>query len=1293
MRILLKTAHHTLAFTWRWSWFAVTLSLPLLALTLLSVRLALPLLGDYRAEAQRLLSDYLQQPVQLEQLTVDWWGWGPELHISGLSLHKNQQPLFDFTQAQLRIDLSQSLWRGRLILAEVRLQGGDITLNWPMSSTAAGGAALRQADRPAISAPELLDRLHSLGRAVIELDRVWLQSPVSGRRELGRDFSLHISPEEALGGTRQVSAEIALAPTFGSSLSVQAQLDQDDQQIPGGHFYLHGKDLNLSAWPGISLLETGQGQIELWGDWRDGQLDTLVLQSELSELRLLNTPALQVVQARLQHLEQVRLTLQGQRDGTDWTWRAQVQDQSQSPPSLDVYAEWSQQPDGDWQGHLRGLQLADLSDLLEGFWSRPEYQAWLARLQPAGRLAELDIAWREQHQQLTLTAAIQDLHTQPWQDIPGLQGVDARLQLSGDSAQLELTGTQVEIDWPLVRQPIILQWLAGQLRWHRAASGWTLRTHDLQLDNPDFTLRLNGSVEVADQNPADPEFNLRLDFKQVDSARVAAYLPAARMNPKLIAWLDHALGPGQIPQGQLVLRGRVSDFPFEHNEGELEARFQVATMRLNYFPGWPAIDNLSAAVVFRNQGFEVLADSGTLGGVGLQQVRVRIPDMRQSELHVDAQLQGATATMLEVLANSPLREKIWTRLSDLRVSGDNQLNLNLLIPIEDEQAPVQVAGSVGFTGGRVQLPGSAPALENLQGELDFSDAGVRARDLRLRFLDAPARLAIATGKQTFDFNLAGRFDAAALAQPFGTAVSEYLRGTSDWTIELKLPQQNRTGQNRFELALQSDLQGTAILLPAPLGKAAASVRTSHLQLRQEQKQLTVRMRTDAGLSSALRLQQSAAGWQVQRGTVRIGDELLGGPAELPERNELVLQAHLPSYRLASVSSEITTDASGVSGGLSSGAVGLAVFDRSELTLDKLVLGDWQAEDVQLQGQQVADGYHFRLGGTDLAGELFLPQQIGAAEPVHLALKTLHLRRVPDAAGQGDVENATVMSPGVWPALQIDIDTLQLNTQRLGPLLLSVRPLPDGLRLNTLELSAPGQQLSASGEWRTGGADSRSWLQAKFYSEALGEALALLDIPIGVERAKTALGLDVSWPGTTRAPDLAQMRGTLQVHIEEGLLAEIKPGLGRLVGLVNVASLARRLTLDFSDLVETGLAFDQIDGTINFTGGRASTDDLLLQGPAVNIAVQGWLGLRDQQLQQTVTVMPQIASSLALAGAVAGGPAVGAAVLLAGQVLKPGLEKAVSLQYAVSGTLDTPVIERAQITTGGGSGSMSGGGRK
>jgi uncharacterized protein YhdP len=62
----------------------------------------------------------------------------------------------------------------------------------------------------------------------------------------------------------------------------------------------------------------------------------------------------------------------------------------------------------------------------------------------------------------------------------------------------------------------------------------------------------------------------------------------------------------------------------------------------------------------------------------------------------------------------------------------------------------------------------------------------------------------------------------------------------------------------------------------------------------------------------------------------------------------------------------------------------------------------------------------------------------------------------------------------------------------------------------------------------------------------------------------------------------------------------------------------------------------------------------------------------------VTVTPQLGSALAIAGAIAGGPAIGAAVFLAGQVLKPGIEQISRYYYSITGSWDEPVIRRIQL---------------
>jgi uncharacterized protein YhdP len=59
------------------------------------------------------------------------------------------------------------------------------------------------------------------------------------------------------------------------------------------------------------------------------------------------------------------------------------------------------------------------------------------------------------------------------------------------------------------------------------------------------------------------------------------------------------------------------------------------------------------------------------------------------------------------------------------------------------------------------------------------------------------------------------------------------------------------------------------------------------------------------------------------------------------------------------------------------------------------------------------------------------------------------------------------------------------------------------------------------------------------------------------------------------------------------------------------------------------------------------------------------------------VTPSVASGLPVAGAVAGGPAVGAVILLMEKMFKPNIERMTRVTYRVTGSWSDPVIEREQ----------------
>ena len=109
----------------------------------------------------------------------------------------------------------------------------------------------------------------------------------------------------------------------------------------------------------------------------------------------------------------------------------------------------------------------------------------------------------------------------------------------------------------------------------------------------------------------------------------------------------------------------------------------------------------------------------------------------------------------------------------------------------------------------------------------------------------------------------------------------------------------------------------------------------------------------------------------------------------------------------------------------------------------------------------------------------------------------------------------------------------------------------------------------------------------------------------------------------------------------------------------------------------GLSFDEIEGSFTLIDGDAFTNDLRIEGPSARVELAGRIGLVSQDYDQLVRVTPEISSSLPLAGALAGGPALGAALLLAQQMVGSRVDRAASYRFAVTGPWRDPRIERLE----------------
>jgi uncharacterized protein YhdP len=610
-------------------------------------------------------------------------------------------------------------------------------------------------------------------------------------------------------------------------------------------------------------------------------------------------------------------------------------------------------------------------------------------------------------------------------------------------------------------------------------------------------------------------------------------------------------------------------------------------------------------------------------------------------------------------------------LPQLRIDGVNTLDLELTIPTDAR--PIRARGQVGLLDNHIGLPASNLELDRVRGAVSFTEAGLQARGLQTWLRGEPVRLDLELvgreSRRELQVRVRGRLGPRALVgEAAAKGLERYVSGKSLWEGVLTIPSHRRERSDParpFTLNLSSDLRGMAVQLPAPLGKTADEVRRIRIGLHpRERTVLEVMLDYGEGVRAALELADFARDPQLTRGELRIN----AGTAKLPEAPGLVIVADLPRWELTAIPIS-PEDRAGPWRGLR----------RLDARIGELILGRWTVSGVALNAVRREEGVQIELDGEALAGRVTLPDEPSPERPINAALRRFHPRGAAEsllaAAPDAGVQD---LDPRQGSPLVLTVVDLRWDGAALGRLRLVAMPRPDGIRLTEFMLDSERQRIDATGDWWWTGGGQASRLQASLRSPALGETLAAFGYSaVGVARGETEAELAVEWAGALTEFALDRLEGTLKLQVGPGQLLDVNPGMGRMVGLFNIQNLLRRLTLDFSDLVQPGMGFDRIAGEFTFKRGQAYTKDLTIEAPAARIEIEGRTDLKERDYDQRITVIPKLGGALPLAGALAGGPAVGAAVFFAERLLQKGIEHATRYRYTLKGSWGNPVLEPLQ----------------
>ena len=1266
-------------------WYACTALVVLAALGLSLGRLALPLLETRSGQLEALVEQAIGQDVEIGRLELSWYGLGPEVRIHDVVLPEAQsaqsaQPLLSAHELRVTFNVIKSLWAWTLVPSRFVVLGSELSLQ----RNAEGNFAVQGVH---LKASRVSPLLMVLAQPHVELRDIrvhWHDARGAIPDLVLSNINLYLRNS---GNRHQLQVDLQLPAEAGKHLQFTADIRGAAQKVEDwrGEMYVSFGQVPLARWlaekPFPDWQVDGVADTELWATLEAGALKTLRGTFQIAQPTLTRTD----IKTEKFVAERIATRLDWRREGAGkkagWTLNLadfQIDQAGQAGQTgvgtaLTLVQKSRADETRQWQFAADQLQIDALLPLLVQYPALSvDQRSILQKTQATGILRDVrvDAATRTDGtlDSLIYRLQLEAIHSTAVKRLPGVTALSGRLTGDLHRGQLDLDSHDAQLDLPrLFREPLQLAQLNGRIDWRRGDDRLHIESTALRVDNADIHTLSRLLLDIPNDG-SKPFLDLQTSFTDGNVEATHKYLPVGIMPPPTVAWLDRALVSGRLHDGALLFQGRFGAFPFDHADGRLEVRATVSDGVLDYREGWHRIEGLEAELAFINRSMNIHGVAGKILGSDLPEVSVRIDDLAHARLDIDGQATGTLADMLRFLRDSPLSEGRREALDVTRVSGDAQLQLAIRLPLSKTvPGALTVDGRVHLPDNRLDLLDWELALEQIKGDLHFTQSGMDGRDLRARLMGVPVKVDVGDapssdsqeGEAMTRVRAIGKLplvERLRKAQP----KLELISGNSDWSVALYLPKRTAAAAAAApaRVELRSEMRGIQVDLPEPFAKTAEA--TTAFALTAELQggglgPLRLQYGNHSAAFSLARSNTERGALQLTRGELKFG----AADASLPDAEGVRIAGRLPVFAW-----DAWRD-------LLDGGEPTGLLRALDVDIDSLNAFGRSFSGVQIRAQRDAGHWTASLGGPDIEGTLELPPQ----KPVLLRCTRLHIPAAAEADGTTDTVKGRIDPAGV-PPLDIDVEQLQYGTLQLGHVNLKSHALAEGMAVDALQVEADWIRFAAQGEWTRRDEQEASRFHIDIQGGELGKMLTAFGSAGSVSGGETQGTIDANWSGSPAEFALAKLEGNVALQIGKGRLLNVEAGAGRLFGLLNITGLRRRLTLDFSDVFAKGFGFDSISGKLRLLDGDAYTDDLVIDGPAARIEVSGRTGLAKRDYDQLVTVIPHAQSTLPLAGAIAGGPAVGAALLLADKLLgrqMEGLTSFTRYQYTVTGSWDKPTF--------------------
>lgn len=1248
----------------RWSLGICALFLVLAALYVSLGRELVPLVAEYRAEAEEKASAALGRPLRIGSLEGRWHGLAPLLIVHDLMLGEGDSAL-RLDQVRVVPDVFGSLLAQQLRIARLELDGVQLGLSqdadgkWHLEGFAAGP------DKPTPAPRQVRDALRRIGHVSVLNSQLTLephgQQPVSFTHA---NFSLRAS-----GSRQRLDGRIELPDQQPLALRLRTRLNADTWLQSEAELYLSLPQSDWSRWLPASLtgewhLQRLQAGGEAWAEWSKGGLQRAVARLHAPEVRGAYAKRKAVTLGNLGLNAYFTRTDQGFQLLLD-SLAANIDETRWGEAHLRIDHQAGEQPL--WRLNADRLDLAPLLPVVDALVPLPEAAAQaVAALKPRGALRNVSLTYRPQQQdakRLEFSGNLSGIGFEAYHGAPAVENVNGSLVGDFQQGELRLNTNDFALHLDqLFPTPWRYRQARARLTWRLDDNAFTLASPFMRLSGEEGEIAGDMLIRLMRDPAAEDYMDLRVGLHDGDASYTEKYLPTRSpgFSPALAKWLKEAIRKGAVDEGFFQYQGSLAHGA-DPAARSVSLFFKVHDAELAYQPGWPELREARGEVLVEDSGVRVRVPDGRILDSRVSDATAAVPHVEPGQvprLQLDAQLDSSFADGLKILQEAPMDTA--AIFAGWQGEGSLDGSLKLDIPLEKGHPP-HVVVDLATQDAQLKIPRPELSLSQLKGAFRYdTDSGLSAKDIRGRAfgreVHARAQAEGSKGKARSRIFADGSITLKDLTAWLGVTQALPASGTLPYSLNLSLDGKDS------QLRIDSSLKGLTIDLPAPFGKDVDLARETSWRMTLEGDER--RYWLDHGGLVSLAMAAPVGKFEEARGDLVLG----GGTASLPGDKGLRVRGRIEQLDtapwMALAKQYLPKD----------GAEKARLLREADLEIGRFNGFGTSLENLKVNLDRSATGWNLGLDSSLVKGRVILADAKDV--PIDIHMTEVRLPKPPENEVEADAKPDPLagVDPRQVPALDVRIDQVVLGDAPLGASSFKVRPNAKGLAFNDLDLNLKGLKVGGVAGWEGDAQSSASWYKGRLEGKNLADVLKAWNFAPSATSERFRLDADGRWPGSPAWVSLKRFSGSLDASLHKGQFVEVEGSAQalRVFGLLNFNAIGRRVRLDFSDLFDKGLAYDRVKGLLVGSEGRFVTrKPITLEGPSTGLELDGTLDLPASRIDATLLVTLPLTTNLPLAALMVGAPAIGGALFVVDKLLGDKVSRIASVRYRVEGSLKNP----------------------